>query len=70
MDSDLGNVGVQRQVLGYERVEGFTDAAPTWYADLSCGHRVKLDVDPETILPTRPVGRHRDCPECTRLERG
>lgn len=57
-------IGVQRQVTGYERVEGFTGL--TWYALLDCGHKAELEVDPEAFSPPRhPRGRHIDCPTCT-----
>lgn len=66
-DSDLGNVGVQREVIGYEHAERFSrPSGGAWYALLICGHKAILDVD-ETFIPSsHPRGRHMDCPVCTR----
>lgn len=69
MESDLGNVGVQRGVVRYERVRRFTDPSTTWVAILVCGHEVKLEDEPPGGVGPAGVGRYRDCPTCTNLER-
>lgn len=69
--ADLGNVGVQRQVLRYEKVSRFADppGTVTWLAILSCGHEVKLPDEPPGGVGAAGPGRYRDCETCTRLER-
>lgn len=67
-DSDLGNVGVQREVHSYERVQAFDAPDPTWVAILSCGHEAKLTAEPTHIGRARG-GRYMDCPACTALSK-
>jgi hypothetical protein len=66
-EADLGNVGVQRGVVRYERVSRFTDppGSETWLAMLDCGHEVKLDGEPPGGVGSASPGRYRDCPTCT-----
>lgn len=70
MESDLGNVGVQRGVVRYERVSRLLiDPSTTWVAILTCGHEIRLESEPPGGVGGAGPGRYRDCPDCTRLER-
>lgn len=68
MESDLGNVGVQRGVVRYERVSRILLNPSSWVAVLTCGHEIKLDDEPPGGVGDAGPGRYRDCPECAVLE--